>query len=67
MTFKCASNRKYRMAYCSIHEVFSLREYPHVCDGIRTLPERSALHGVKRGKRTKNASKATGTAGSKGK
>jgi len=22
------------LKYCNIHEVFYLREYPHICDGI---------------------------------
>jgi len=48
----CASQRKYRMKYCSLHEVFYFKQYPHICDGI--MPEAIAkarearLHGVKR-------------------
>jgi hypothetical protein len=55
---------RYKFRYCPIHEIFWVRSYPHQCDGIRTLPERAALHGVKRLKRGPKKD-ATGTAAAK--
>ena len=54
----CASGRKYKMGYCKLHQVFYLKKYPHVCDGVAV----SVVESLKGVKRSKNKKKVSGTA-----
>ena len=45
---KCASDRKYRMKYCTLHGVFYPKNYPHVCNGIQEYHAPVKMKGQKK-------------------